>query len=80
MQGRVGGDGRGSRVGYIEIVEYHMLYGNGIDPFMVAGFRAAGVENTEPALVVLVVVQVVHKVVFNSESAAADISGCVAKP
>ena len=24
MQGRVRGDGRGSRVGYIEIVEYHM--------------------------------------------------------
>ena len=48
---------------------------------MVAGFRAAGVENTESALVVLVVVQVVvHKVVFNSKSAAADISGCVAKP
>ena len=47
---------------------------------MVAGFRVAGVENTDPALVVLVVVQVVHKVVFNSESAAADISGCVAKP
>ena len=45
---------------------------------MVAGFRAAGVENTEPALVVLIVVQVVHKVVFNSKSAAADISGCVA--
>ena len=54
--------------------------GNGIDPFMVAGFRAAGVENTEPALVVLVVVQVVHKVVFNGKYAAADISGCVAKP
>ena len=47
---------------------------------MVAGFRAAGVENTEPALVILVVVQVVHKVVFNSKSAAADISGYVAKP
>ena len=47
---------------------------------MVAGFRAAGVENTESALVVLVVVQVVHKVVFNSKSAATDISGCVAKP
>ena len=47
---------------------------------MVAGFRAAGVENTESALVVLVVLQVVHKVVLNSKSAAADISGCVAKP
>ena len=48
---------------------------------MVAGFRAAGVENTESALVaiVLVVVQVVHKAVSNSKSAAADISGCVAK-
>ena len=32
---------------------------------MVEGFRAAGVENTEPALVVLVVVQVVHKVTAN---------------
>ena len=42
---------------------------------MVAGFRAAGVKNTESALVVLVVVQVVHKVFFNSKSAAADISG-----
>ena len=49
--------------------------------FMVASFRAAGVENTEPALVILVVVvQVVHKVVFNNKSAAADISGCVSKP
>ena len=37
-------------------------------------------KTPNPLLVVLVVVQVVLKVVFNSKSAAADISGCVAKP